>query len=531
MEAAQAGSAVRGSGDDGHEGIIGGILVARHVLCGVGGPIHKEALRVVVKRGKLQTHHGEFPALHRGEKLLLRHANGVYLHLQHAGKLAGDLLCHKAVGPLLQIEVLQLSQVRAALIAGILENLHGLGAILGIKLGGVIHQRSGAGAEVLRLAVRHTVGDQSSGSLAAGKGGSGVAVNGLHRGLAQGPVLEGEGGAVEDQGIGGKGGNGVGLRELHRPHRVHFPLFIERNALLGAVRKAEGNAIRAGGLAVVIMVVISHQAQVLGAFALRDVGAADHQGLHILPPGRTVTGHLHSLLHSMGLGGDDAPAHRHGGRVGTNILQEPGMVAGEVHHQGGIVLGGDLEKGHIAGLTHRFISAHHAHQLCVGRVVHRAGQALPGIDHVIGGDGLAVRPLGAAQAEGVGHRTVHIGLLLYVLGKAVDGGGIPLGIHTELHQVFIEVGDDAALHGRLGVDGVQGLIAVSQGNGEGEPLLGLAAAGKAGDCQGQAQRPKAFCKLHKHHSITARLPSASNLTGTIWLRVLEAISSMRILAG
>ena len=166
------------------------------------------------------------------------------------------------------------------------------------------------------------------------------------------------------------------------------------------------------------------------------------------------------------IGLNDVLSDGEGGGEGAD-LQEVGAVVGQVDHKGALVGSGDAQGGGV-GLTgvDRGVALHHVDHVAVIGGGQGVGQALPGVHEVVGGDGLAVGPLGVgANLEGVGHRAVAVVGLLIALGLAgrqrgvvhvtlfVDGVAAVAPLHQALKHML---GHDGAVHGGVqsGVDGL-----------------------------------------------------------------------------
>ena len=161
MEAAHAGGAVRRAGDDGHEGVIGAVLIACHVVLAVRCPVHQEALRIVACGLQVHARQGVFPLAKSRPQLPGGDTLGHHRDTQGLLPLSAQLLCHGAVGALLHIEVLQLSQGGATVIASLAQGLPRLLAALLILFRVVVQQGAAHCTEVALLVFRDTVGHQA----------------------------------------------------------------------------------------------------------------------------------------------------------------------------------------------------------------------------------------------------------------------------------------------------------------------------------------------------------------------------------
>ena len=127
----------------------------------------------------------------------------------------------------------------------------------------------------------------------------------------------------------------------------------------------------------------------------------------------------------------------HGGRRRAYLGQEPVVIAVEHDLQRGVVLGGNLQQAHISGGPGLVISHHDRQKFSVRRLAGRIGQPLPGIYKIVGFDRYAVRPMCAAQLEGIGHGTVVICFLGHAFGNSVCDRVLTGGVQRYPHQVLV----------------------------------------------------------------------------------------------
>ena len=130
-------------------------------------------------------------------------------------------------------------------------------------------------------------------------------------------------------------------------------------------------------------------------------------------------------------------AHRHGGAGGAHVRQEIGALIRQLHHKGEVVRGGHLQKASVLLFPGLTVPRHHIQQRRVRRARGRIRQPLPGVNKVVGGNGLAVGPPGILpQGKGIRLRAVQVilhGIGLGHGGSGLDAAVLPLG---ELHQIL-----------------------------------------------------------------------------------------------
>ena len=135
VEAAHAGHAVLSGGDDAQEGVVGAVFVGDKVVRAGGGPGAQEGLGVVAQGVQMGAGQVIFAAADDGPELLLRDAAGGHLQLQLLAPHTAQGIGHGGVVVLQHIEVFQKLQVGAAVVAGLVQQVIGLGAEVGVLLG------------------------------------------------------------------------------------------------------------------------------------------------------------------------------------------------------------------------------------------------------------------------------------------------------------------------------------------------------------------------------------------------------------
>ena len=209
-------------------------------------------------------------------------------------------------------------------------------------------------------------------------------------------------------------------------------------------------------------------------------------GLHL----EGAVGHISGGIRPGGVALHDVLTQRHGVGEGADV-QEVGAVVGQLHHEGVVVGSGhaQLLLGQLAG-DNLVGVLHHGDDGVVGGGGGGIHQAAPGVHEVVGGDGLAVRPLGVvAQGEGVGKGAVtvvgdlglgsgHAQIQLSGGAVAAVAGGIAV---NPLVQALEQVADhDVAVHSPVQA-GIHGLRlrreADTDGVGAGSDRAGLRGRG------------------------------------------------------
>ena len=349
-----------------------------------------------------------------------------------------------------------------------------------------------------------------------------VPVDGQGQGPAQGLAFQAAGPLVQQQQGGlGIGIGGVALRQVHS--KVHVAAGQQVRPGLAVRLEPELQHVRPQAAGVIVPVGrLGGEARLVPAGG--PIGAVGQQGLGVQGPVLPLR---------------RVAAHRHGGRPGADIRQEIGALVGELHHEGEVVRGGHLKKASVLLGLHLVKARHHVQQSRMGGGGGRVRQPLPGIDKVVGGDGLPVGPADVLpQGEGIGLGAVQVVLHGVGFGGGVnrlDAAVLPPG---ELHEIFKQVGHHRAFGIGGGHGGVQGGRGGVQAHPQGHGVPRLGAAGQSQHAQHQQQGHVPYPSFHRGHapyfdlgSAGVTRPSSSRVAGMIWLRVLRAMSSSRMREG
>ena len=283
---------------------------------------------------------------------------------------------------------------------------------------------------------------------------------------------------------------------------VQIAVLVAHEGLLAVLDDLVVQAVQLDLVSVVVVGVL-HQAegQSRGLVAVQNEGAVAQHGVRAGAEGALSQALIECLVHRV-----------EGGEI--HQVQEVGNGNGQLHLQGLFVHCGDAQLAliHLAGddlggVLDLADVAHHVAVLGGGGGISRA---LPGEHEVVGGNGIAVGPVGIlTQVEGVG-----AAVLAHLVALGNGGNGLTVRVH--LHQAVGVVGDylkAGAVGGQLGVQGgdldlghnIQHVAAgcgCSAGRGRrGGSAAGCSVAAAAGDhaqrqCTGQCGGAHAFPKFH-----------------------------------
>ena len=182
------------------------------------------------------------------------------------------------------------------------------------------------------------------------------------------------------------------------------------------------------------------------------------------------------------------------GDIGREYTLEERAGGAQGHLEVGVVQGHNAYIGHICnihgGIGSLFGAGDEVHQVLLGIVRAVADGALQAVDKVLGGEGLAVRPLQAVlDGEGVGQAIFRLFNLFtqIILQDTVSVGAVEVGTHIAIDMGHVGGGNQCRIQGGKGGGNRHSHFLSRCFSGAVCPVISAAAAGQHADCHCEGQ--------------------------------------------